>query len=298
MGLFNRQPVIAVHDGKFHADDVFAVAALRLVLGGRGKIVRTRDAAVIAAADYVADVGGINDQEKNRFDHHMPEGAGEHANGIPYAAFGLVWKKYGTKISGSAEVASRIEERLVSSVDADDNGISLVTSTNTVLPYNLQSFLYTYRPTWKEDTSMYDESFEKLVEIAMGIIKREVVITRDALEAQSLVEAAYERAADKRIIELDGPYPYQEVLSAHPEPLYIVVARNGGAEWKVECVRAKPYGFENRKSMPASWAGLRDEELAKVSGVAGAIFCHRACFMAVTKTREGALALAKIAAEA
>ena len=84
MGFFTRQPTIVVHDGKFHADDVFAAAALRIVLGGRGKIVRTRDQKTIESAEYVADVGGVNDQEKNRFDHHMPEGAGARANGIPY----------------------------------------------------------------------------------------------------------------------------------------------------------------------------------------------------------------------
>ena len=297
MGFFTRQPTIVVHDGKFHADDVFAAAALRIVLGGRGKIVRTRDQKTIESAEYVADVGGVNDQEKNRFDHHMPEGAGARANGIPYASFGLVWKKFGAAISGKPEIAARVEDRLVCSVYADDNGVSLVQSTNTILPYNLQSFLYTYRPTWKEDPKMYDESFLKLVAIAEGIIKREVVIARDSLEAQSLVEDAYTRATDKRIIELDGSYPFQEILSAHPEPLYVVSPRAGGTEWKVEAVRSKPYGFENRKSMPEAWSGLRAEELSKVSGVADAVFCHRARFMAVAKTREGALALAKLAAD-
>ena len=296
MGLFTRQPTIVVHDGKFHADDIFACAALRIVLGGRGKIVRTRDQKIIESAEYVADVGGVNDAEQNRFDHHMPEGAGVRANGMPYASFGLVWKKYGAAISGKPEIAARVEDRLVCSVDADDNGFSLVQSTHTILPYNLQSFLYTYRPTWKEDVSMYDESFLKLVAMAEDIIKREVVIARDSLEAQSIVEDAYARATDKRIIELDGAYPFQEILSAHPEPLYVVSPRAGSTDWKVDAVRLKPYGFENRKSMPEAWSGLRAEELSKVSGVQGAVFCHRARFLAVAKTREGSLALATLAA--
>ena len=191
---------------------------------------------------------------------------------------------------------ARVEDRLVCSVDADDNGFSLVQSTHTILPYNLQSFLYTYRPTWKEDVSMYDESFLKLVAMAEDIIKREVVIARDSLEAQSIVEDAYARATDKRIIELDGAYPFQEILSAHPEPLYVVSPRAGSTDWKVDAVRLKPYGFENRKSMPEAWSGLRAEELSKVSGVQGAVFCHRARFLAVAKTREGSLALATLAA--
>ncbi len=298
MGLFSKKPVIAVHDGKFHADDLFAAATLLLVTGGRGEIVRTRDEKVIAAADYVADVGGINDPEKDRFDHHMPEGAGMHANGIPYAAFGLVWKKYGIDLAGSAEIAAIIEQKLVSPIDADDNGVSLVTPKGDITPYGFHNFIALFRPTWREDPKMYDTGFMELLPIVKRIIAREMQIANDSLLARDAVLNAYDAAADKRIVELDGPYPFQETLSAYPEPLYIVAPRPGRPEWKVEAVRAKPYGFENRKALPAAWSGLRDEELAKASGVSDAVFCHRGLFMAVAKTRAGALALAKIAVEA
>ncbi len=301
MGLFNKSqkhPVIAVHDGKFHADDLFAAAVLSLVTGGRGEIVRTRDEKVIAAADYVADVGGINDPGSNRFDHHMPEGAGVHKNGIPYASFGLVWSKFGEELSGSEEVAEMVEQKLVSPIDADDNGVALTTPIGEVFPYGFQSFLATFRPTWREDAKMYDASFMELIPLVKKIICREIQIAGDALMARDTVVNAYHAAEDKRVVVLDGAYPFQETLSAFPEPLYIVAPRPGRPEWKVEAVRAKPYGFENRKPLPAAWAGLRDEELAKASGVSDAVFCHRACFLSVAKTRDGAIALAKAAAEA
>jgi uncharacterized UPF0160 family protein len=298
MGIFSKKPTIVVHDGKFHADDVFAAAALQIMLGGRGRIVRTRDETVIAAADYVADVGGINDQEKNRFDHHMPEGGGVRPNGIPYASFGLVWKKYGTDIAGSAEIAARIEQKLVCPVDADDNGVTLVQSIHEITPFTLQGFLYTYRPTWKEDQRSFDEIFLRVVAIAEEIIKREIVIQQDVLEAKSLVEAAYANAADKRIIVMEGNYPFQETLMAHPEPLYVVSLRPADTKWKVEAIHSKPFGFENRKSLPETWSGLRDQKLEEATGVKGAVFCHRACFLAVAETKDGALTLAKIAADA
>ena len=47
-----------------------------------------------------------------------------------------------------------------------------------------------------------------------------------------------------------------------------------------------------RKPFPDSWAGLKDEELARVSGVSDAKFCHKECFIAVTETQEGAESLA------
>ena len=53
----NIPTTIATHNGSFHADDVFGVAVLRLLHPG-ATLLRTRDAALIAAADYAVDVGG------------------------------------------------------------------------------------------------------------------------------------------------------------------------------------------------------------------------------------------------
>ena len=85
---------IATHNGNFHADDVFSIAALKNIFPAFN-LVRTRDLEVIGKADVVIDVGGIYDPETGRFDHHQRGGAGERENGIPYSSFGLVWKKYG-----------------------------------------------------------------------------------------------------------------------------------------------------------------------------------------------------------
>lgn len=295
MGLFNQKPKIVVHDGKFHVDDLFAAATLMMYLKDNATIVRTRDQKEINMAEYVADVGGISDPGQKRFDHHQQGGAGIRPNGIPYASFGLVWRKYGDEICGDAKIAERIDAKLVSPVDADDNGFSLVQSTHSVAPYGLASVLYTMRPTWKEDPKMYDSSFLELIPFAQKIITREIVIARDAILAETVVEKAYQAALDKRVIEIDAPYPYQETLGAHTEPLYIVSPRSGDTKWKVECVRKNPFGFENRKSFPEKWAGLRDSDLAKVTGVPDAVFCHNGRFLAVANTKEGAWALAKLA---
>jgi len=53
----------------------------------------------------------------------------------------------------------------------------------------------------------------------------------------------------------------------------------------------------NRKNFPKLWAGLRDEELQNVTGVPDAIFCHRGLFLAIAKSKEGAIKLAQIAVE-
>jgi uncharacterized UPF0160 family protein len=49
-----------------------------------------------------------------------------------------------------------------------------------------------------------------------------------------------------------------------------------------------------RKPLPEEWAGIRDEELRKVSGVNGAIFCHKGRFISIWETKEAALAALKV----
>jgi len=298
MGFFSKTPTIAVHDGKFHADDVFACAVIELMLGEKTRIIRTRDESLLAKADFVADVGNVYDPARQRFDHHMREGAGVRENGIPYAAFGLVWKEYGEKVCGSKELADRIDARLVAPIDAEDNGMSLYDPKGETVPFTIQNFFYLHRPTWREDEKIHDDAFPQLVALAKEVIVREIEIQGDFIEARAIVEQAYADAADKRLIVLDVVCPFDETLTAYPEPLIVVSPTRGSTNWKVNPVSAGKHGFSRRIDLPAAWAGLRDEELAKVTGVADAVFCHRALFLAVAKSKEGALALAKLALEA
>lgn len=41
-----------------------------------------------------------------------------------------------------------------------------------------------------------------------------------------------------------------------------------------------------------NWRGVRDEELEKISGIEGTIFCHTTGFIGGNKTRDGALEMA------
>ena len=44
-----------------------------------------------------------------------------------------------------------------------------------------------------------------------------------------------------------------------------------------------------RLPLPAEWAGLLEEDLGRVSGIPGGIFCHKGRFISVWETRESAL---------
>lgn len=73
---------IVTHNGNFHADDVFSIAALKSIFTSI-KLIRTRDVELIAKADIVVDVGGEHDAETDRFDHHQRGGAGEREMVFP-----------------------------------------------------------------------------------------------------------------------------------------------------------------------------------------------------------------------
>ena len=298
MGILNKKKLIT-HDGSFHSDDIFACAALSILFKKRGKnfkIIRTRKEEIIEKGDYVFDIGGIYDPKNNRFDHHQNGGAGSRENGIAYSSFGLIWETYGIEISGSDKVAKMIEEKLVEPIDAFDNGQNLVELKHKIVPYLIQHMFLAMHLTWREDKKKIDKMFLKSVEIAKVILEREIIQCTDALLAEETLIKAYQDALDKRIVVLEKKYPYEEILNRFKEPLFVVFERSDENKyWEAEAVRDNFKSFINRKNFPISWAGLREDELQKVSGVSDAIFCHKGLFMVVAKSREGAIKLAEIA---
>ena len=91
--------LIATHDGSFHADEVFAIAALGL-LGEPVEVVRTRDRVALAQADLRVDVGFRDDASAGDFDHHQRDFDAARDNGVRYASFGLVWREFGAQVCG------------------------------------------------------------------------------------------------------------------------------------------------------------------------------------------------------
>lgn len=288
---------IATHNGSFHADDIFAVATLKLLLEGEAvDVMRTRDDGVIQEADYVVDVGGVFDPERKRFDHHQADFTETRENGIPYAAFGLVWREFGARLCDSSAVVECIDRDLVQSIDAPDNGVEIVDiHYDNLQPFSIHHIVHTFAPTWKEDEGMRDTVFEELVGWAMHLLKRRIARTRDRIDGEAFVKRAYKEASDKRIIELDRNYPWQEVLTRYDEPRYVIKPTSSGDRWMARAVPTRAYGMEVRHTLPESWRGLRDEALQAATGIKTAVFAHRGGHMVVADDKAGARALVHIA---
>ncbi len=289
---------LVTHNGSFHADDIFACATLSLMLEKEGQefeIIRTRDEEIIKNGDYVFDVGGIYDGELNRFDHHQKGGAGKRENGIEYSSFGLVWKKFGKELCNTEEVVGIIDNRLVAPIDADDNGFDLVESKHKISPYLIQDFFLALRPALREKNADNNEMFLESVRIAKEILTREIIHVEDAIISEQKIEAIYEKTEDKRILILEENFHDEDILSKFEEPLFVIYPRAADNLWGIRAVRESSKTFKNRKDFPKNWAGLRDDDLQKVTGVDDAVFCHKGLFLAVAKSKEGAIKLAELA---
>lgn len=287
---------IVTHSGGFHADDVFAIATFQLLLGTENvEVVRSRDDEVIASADYVVDVGNVYNHEQKRYDHHQT-GAPVRENGIPYAGFGLVWRHYGVEVCGSDEVAAAIEAQLVLPIDAGDNGISLYSLNEyEVSPFELYQMVGLFGPMWGSDESK-DEGFFEAVNWACGVLKRMIDKERAKLAMKELVKETHDAAEDKSMLVFE--VPVSMVACIEYEDVQVVVCPDdpkSNDNWTATCVRKGFDTFEGRVVFPEQWAGLRDEELARVSGISDAIFCHKAQFFFVAKSKESAIKAAKMA---
>ena len=307
------------HDGVFHADDVFAAATLRLAAQRPGHpgvaIRRSRNPEALERAHIRFDVGGRSTPATGDFDHHQPGGAGERENGIPNASFGLIWKQFGaTAVEAvlglmdnehsfdAIDVMREVDRILVQQIDAGDNGVNLSAPTHPdALPVTISNVISWLNPAVGEpsDKDAFDDAFEEAVAMAMLVLRRAIVRAYGPILAREMIDAALAVSAvqEPRVVVLNQFLPWKEILIARaPDALYVIYPSAG--TWRVECVPVEAGQFGSRRPLPEAWAGLDGAALAALTGVGDATFAHKGRFIAGAKSREGALALARLALDA
>ena len=292
--------LVATHDGSFHADEVFAIAALGL-LGDPLEVIRTRDAEALGQADLRIDVGFRHDPSTGDFDHHQRGFERVRENGVRLAAFGLVWREFGERVcGGDPELSGALDQTLVQAVDANDTGQQLSRPViEGVSPLSLNGIIGAFNPSWDEALTPEQERerFDAALALARGIIAREIASAASGQRARRIVEEAIAAAADPRLIELPVNLPWKQVLvPAAPEALFVIYPKRQG--FGLEAVPRELGSFENRRSLPAAWGGLEGLELAAVTGVEDVVFCHGKLFLAVARSHASAMRLAELALRA
>lgn len=281
---------VVTHSGSFDPDDVLAVATLQLYLGvDEVEILRSRRTEVVETADWVVDVGGVYDVERNRFDHHQ-NGVPSRDNGIPYSAFGLIWRELGVKITGSVEAAAYVEQKLVLPIDAADNHVTVCHPSNAhVTAFELFDVIDVLKPVWGSEES-FDDQFPKAVELARLVLQRLIAHGQAQAEMHAMITSEYEADPQKAVLEFSEPVP-RHALVEYEEVQVVVspVTAEDVEHWMAAVVPVKGRGFQNRAIFPEKWGGLVFEELEAVSGIEGAVFCHKERYIFVAETKESAL---------
>ncbi|MGM5488331.1 MAG: MYG1 family protein [Nanobdellota archaeon] len=281
---------IAVHDGKFHADDVFACAILRL-LNPNTEIIRTRNEELIGSADIRVDVGRKYNPETLDFDHHQKDSP-VRENEIPYAAAGLIWKHFGRQLVSSDKAFTYIDECIMQEVDAVDNGVDIF-ETKNISVFTITKVIGDFNPGWQQKEISPDDAFNDAVNFAQGILKRRIVIAEGLEKAEQIMHEVIKNSHDK-ILVLDQFCPWKKIAITESDALYIVYPTSTGG-YNVQTIPKSLESFEDRKSLPKKWSALEGQEFIDKSGVEDATFCHNHLFIAGAKSKKGALKLAEIA---
>lgn len=262
------------HAGKFHADDVFSSALLKII---NPKIEIKRGFHVPEDFEgIVFDIG------YGKYDHHQ-EGAEVRENGVPYASFGLLWREFGESLVG-AEEAVRFDESFIQPLDEDDN---------TGCGNQLARVIGKWNPSW-DSTESADECFQQVSAMAVEILKKEFAAISSIQRAQGLVQQALENIKDK-IVTLPKFAPWKNVLIPSEAEFVAYPSQRGGFSAQVI-----PLDFDTnvpKCNFPEKWAGKSPDELRAISGVATLSFCHNNRFLISADTLEDVIKACHIAQE-
>jgi uncharacterized UPF0160 family protein len=307
----NARPVLATHNGKFHCDEVFAYAVLRLALGlnepGEDHLLlRTRKPELLESADIVWDVGSLHDPAKNRFDHHQ-RGAPLRPDGTPFSSAGLVWQVFGEgavarllQAKGAEAfapaISAELDASLIRRIDEVDTGVS---ANGPVLDdsLGLAALIGQFNPTWDDPAgsgaAAGDAAFLEAAAFADGVLRRKVDSLRARHAAEVSVLAAHRAGEDPRILVLDRGMPWKGAVFTHDLPVLFAVSPASNGNWMLDTMPPEPGSFAQRRPLPEAWAGLQERELAQQSGVEDAVFVHLRRFVGAARSRAGAVDMAR-----
>lgn len=278
------------HSGKFHADDVFSSA---LLLYLNPQITITRGNQVPEGYDgIVFDIG------RGQYDHHQRDSR-VRENGVPYAAFGLLWEELGGEILGGT-LAQRFDEEFVQPLDNNDN---------TGEKNELATLIGNFNPVWDEteaaDGVTEEErdrglsvGFLRAVQVAGMVLENKFARYRADARADEKIDQVLAmqetQGGDARILVLPEFVPCQKRLKETDTAFVIFPSNRGGY-----CIQPqkKPDSMNYKCSFPKQWLGLENEELQAATGLASAGFCHKGGFLMTVGDEADAIRACKISLE-
>lgn len=278
------------HSGTFHADEVTACALLFFFeLIDRDLVIRTRDQDRLASCDFVCDVGGEFDPSTRRFDHHQLE-----YDGLLSSA-GMILEYLRDEKIIKYELFDYLNRTLVHGIDQIDNGLVEVKSGFASFSSVVSGFVpVLYDATEQEQ----DEAFEEALTFVFGHIKRSVKKFDYIESCKSKVKEVMDTMDECLVFDKAMPWidPFFELGGEKHKAEFVIMP--SGDHWKLRGIPpSSERRMEVRHPLPEEWAGRLGDELKKVSGIDGGIFCHKGRFISVWETKEDAVKALKIVLE-
>lgn len=263
------------HNGVFHADDVFSSALLMLI---NPEIVIKRGSTVPENYDgIVFDIGS------GQFDHHQASRR-VRGNGVPYAAFGLLWEAYGRLVLED-EDARRFDENFIQPLDESDN---------TGKDHVLAQCVSEWNPQWNEPDADRMRRFERAVTWAGQLLEAKFRAIRAQREAIGQIHIWMQEQSGP-ILWLHKAMPWKEAVRG-TEFLYVCFPSVRGG-YMIQAVPKDGSELKLKKPFPAEWCGKAAEELRILTGIETFTFCHNSGFLCAADTREDAGKVAQTAVE-
>lgn len=245
---------IVTHNGVFHADEVLAVALLKLFTNTAYRVTRTRDPLVIDCADIVVDVGAKNDVDTLRFDHHQFDKT-DPDYGLSSA--GLVYRYLGIDIGAIAH--------LVKEVDDNDVGVA---------PAPANHFCKIISSFNQEDVNNLDQeiAFNDAVELAVNYLlnmKRSHELKAEQKKTADNAEITV--FDDVRVAFLPVGSGWTPTFNFMGKADIAIQWDDGQSCWTVQTVAMEMGSYETKYTLEPT--GMETE-----------IFCHKAGFIGKYKT--------------
>ena len=251
------------HSGIFHADDVFATAFIELI---------NPDIKIIRSNSVPDDFDGIvYDVGLGEFDHHGSDNEARE-NGIPYAAFGKLWRKFAKDVYGEY-VSKKIDRCLIESLDLSDN-----TGKSDSLCLAIAAF----NPIGNDSNG--DKKFREAVFLAKTILEKLIKKEQTFFEEEKLVKEIYDKAVNKEIIVLDRYLHFKDTLPG-TDAVYVVHPSNREG-YVAQAVTINSETRELKKPFPKKWLTELPSYLT---------FCHKSGFLIAGLTLEDVIHACNIA---
>ena len=322
---------VCVHNGPFHADEVFSVAVMSIIQP-KIEVTRSREEKVWKASDFRVDVGGKYDPETGDFDHHQlgfaerhPAPTARYEIGPKKSSIGLVWEHYGEdairKIlpaydkelddEGIQFIYSQITRTLIAPIDAADNGEAkdFYMDSGAYRSPSIINLIQNLNPTWMEKECSADLSFMDAVHFAINYLSREIVRNISVYSGRFKLLEQVKSVDSSGILVLEEFVPWAPIFNKYPEEtkdIKIVIFPSNGIQmvqspyynWRTDAGRFSEYTVDGKKRKqrypaPSAICGATNDVLVNLTKVEDAVFVHASGFIGAAKSVEGAKKLAQ-----